>query len=270
MAPKTTPAEATPTAAATSKPEGEAPKPPANPEKTEPPKPAASEQPVVTASPAPAAEKPLEPGQIRMGGAVMTVTPSATPIPPSGIGVEVPFDEASAADEHPATAKETPANAAPQTFIAGEMERLSLLIPQAAELPDTGDKDRILEAANRRIALLTNLGRLIDRAPASSLLAQRAKVAAATDATRMAFVNTLFGEEVAAAWAATKVDQIIVITPTAISADPQAIWRDTMRYGHAERQLALFSFLCDNASLTDEQETWAIGAIEKLLKKSTP
>ena len=221
-----------------------------------------SQWPRFVTPPAASTQKLLDPEHTAMKESTVTATSTAGIAGTKAELVEVKFDPTLTRAEAPLVEEGEGGN----PFIDQEMLRLGTILSDAGSLPDSGDKERLLETLNRRTLMLSNLARLIESSgPRSALTA--ATTAATSDEARMALIRKLFGTVVGAHWSARKPSDFAFDVPTAINTDPVGKLRDNSGKVNADdRRLALYVFLSQNPSLTEAQEAWARGIIESMLK----
>ncbi len=153
----------------------------------------------------------------------------------------------------------TEASVAEIPFLGVEMSRISGILESIAE---SDDAESLLEAANVRIQILTNLRKVAESGGERSRLLSRMR-AAATENERRLLISSMFGSLVAAHWAPADAKKMQFSIPASIRNDPVAILRDTTgRYTDDQRKLALFFFLSANAELTESEEIWVSNIID--------
>jgi hypothetical protein len=147
-------------------------------------------------------------------------------------------------------------------FVSGEMTRISSVLENLGD----GDSDQLLEVANQRIQLLTNLGKIAESSGARSKLGSTLKAATA-DEQRLAIVRQLFGDEVLRHWAPAKSADLAFAISGAVDNDPVTVLRDTTgRFSSDQKKLAFFAFLSRSATLTENQEIWLASIAEGNLR----
>jgi tetratricopeptide (TPR) repeat protein len=216
-----------------------------------------------------------------LGGPKLVPLPQAAPLPPlvspEDLRATKPSDLPKAGESKlelpladlaaPAAPPSAPGdNAAIESFIALEQERVQNVLKSSGAITDDEAKGKIFEASMQRLALLSNLRQIIEAAGSRSRIAAAAR-AAQSEAERLALITRLFGENVAPHWAASDPAQVVV---DPVGADPERILRDaTGQFSETQKRHALYAFLAQ-AQPTDEQRLWLVNVIDSLLGDDMP
>lgn len=182
------------------------------------------------------------------------------------VQLDLPLAEFGAA---PALAPPPDAAQRAEAFIAGEIERIQTILKASASISDEEVKSKIFDASMQRIQLLGNLRHVIEAAGTRSRIAAAAG-ATQDEASRLALVTRLFGEEVVSHWAPREAFDVIFNAPPAVAADPERALRDTTgQFTDAQKRIALYLVLAQTQP-TEESRLWLTSVVDGLLVEEAP
>ena len=169
----------------------------------------------------------------------------------------------------PKTGASSDVTEAPNAFVVTERARIQHIVSEVLE-KNSSTRAASLRACAQRMQFLSKLGRLLQFAGAESKLSQAAAEAAGTSESRLGFITSLFGTDVAGHWAPEDPVQMIYETPGELGNDPALVVLDTTnRFTPEQQRAAIFVFLMHN-SLDESDEPWIKAALESHLSGGAP
>lgn len=147
-------------------------------------------------------------------------------------------------------------------FIAREIDRIETLLPQAFEIDDAAERDRVVTILQERLLLLANLDKVIESAGPESTVRTRS-IAARTEEEVSLLVEELFGRTVAEHWSPETLGGVVFDLPIDVTDDPVAVLRSTDEIDAETKRSAVYSYLVVTPVLTENEELWLAGLIEE-------
>jgi hypothetical protein len=156
------------------------------------------------------------------------------------------------------------ANAA-EAFVNYESARVQEILKAAGKIDNAALNKSIYEATIARLQLLSNLKLIVETAGSRSALAA-AFEGANDEASRLALVTKLFGDEASRHWAPSDAKDVVFDIPAELTSDPMAVLNDaTGKYSLEERRQALYHVLARTSNLTSSQLLWLANLMQSFL-----